>query len=162
MTTFSSSLQFTESFDASCQLRLHSSTCHVSTSEKRKWGDMQRDRERDREVCSKPSSVDNILYPDTRQNTDTDSLSTETLSLLVSAKLFNQKFHFYLARVWAKWWNWSEIDQNARMALPSKGDFIDLPKSFSIIASVKCRNSSFRWVGTRVKNTTWTICRSLK
>lgn len=45
--------------------------------------------------------------------------------------------------------------------LSSKGDFIDLPKSFSIIASVKCRNSSFRWIGIRGKNTAWTIYRSL-
>ncbi len=47
MTTFSSSLEFTESFDVSCQLRLHLSTCHFSTFER---GAMGRRTERERET----------------------------------------------------------------------------------------------------------------
>lgn len=54
MTTFSSSLEFTESFDVSCQLRLHSSTCHFSTFE-RGATSRRTEREADQQVCAKPS-----------------------------------------------------------------------------------------------------------
>ena len=130
-----------------------------------RWRDAQREREREREREGETSRCVLSLAVETiycSQKTDTGSHRQGRGYHYRRVLLLNQKSHFYLAKVWAKQWNWSGIDQNARTALSSKGDFIDLPKSFSIIASVKCRNSSFRWVGITGKNTAWTIYRSLK
>lgn len=157
MKTFNSSLANVESFDVSCQLRLHWSTCHCSTFEREKMG-KHTGRETSRCV---PSLAGDSRYFSQKTNTGCHRL--RHCYYYWPMLHLNKKFHFFFGQSLGKSveliWHWSKCLYGS---LSSEGDFIDPPKSFSIIASVKCRNSSFRWVDIRGRNTAWAIYWSLK
>lgn len=95
------------------------------------------------------------------QETDTSTHRWRHRYHCWQALVLNKKSHFLFGRGLGKTveliWHWSECLYES---LSSKGgDFIDLSKSFSIIASVKCRSSSFRWIDIKRESTAWTIYR---
>lgn len=144
---------FRKRWELWCKLPAQIALKHLSLFDIWKGEDGETYWQGDQQVCPEPSCGDNILKPENRYRLP----STRDTSLLASAAsqqevplLFGQG----LGKTVKLIWHWSKCLYGS---LSSKGDFIDLPKYFSIIASVKCRNSSFRWVDIRGRNTAWTI-----
>lgn len=123
----------------------------------------ERERRRESSRCVLSLAVQTIYCSQTQARKQIQAaIDRDVVNIIGECYSPTRSPTFIWPRVWAKQRNWCGIDQNACTALSFKGDFIDLPKSFFIVASVKCRNSSFRWRGIGEKNTPWTIYRSLK
>lgn len=136
MKTFSCSLEYTKSFDVSCQLRLHSSTCHYSTFKRMETG-KHSDRQTSRWVLSLTLTK---IY--CSQKHVQAAVSVLTINGNTSSFVF-QVFSF-LPKIWVG--INPGLIKNPIWLSHLKRDLIDLPVSFLVSISVKCRNSSFRWV----------------